>query len=552
MKTYLFILFFIFSSTAIADNDNQTIDNFFKAISDFTRWDLDNANTDDDTDSLDRLGEALSSGDYNGDGWQDLAIGIPNYDFFLNAVANTGAVLILYGSPNGVSKSDSQYLFQSFVDFNGILENDFFGKSLASGDFNCDGITDLAVGSPEENVTFSGHEVRNSVGAVNIFYGSLTGFADNGEGSTYLLQGTGQNNAADFSESNDRFGWSLVAANFNGDSDNGNACVDLAVSAPFEAFGQNNTVANTGVVDIFYGSLAGISGDNRDRLSQNTFGVSGNSESNDRFGLSLTAGRFRTGSAFDDLAVGIPGEDIDGQINAGAVQVFNGQASGFNGSITENIWSQSGDIEGAVEPNDGFGFAISSGDFNGDQAADLVVGATREDLEDVGVNDAGAVHIIYGGLTGLSSGNGSTRDDQLFTQNTNGIEPILGLAEENDFFGSKFATGDLNFDNITDLVIGVERENEGNGAFHIIYGSANGLTTVGNEYTINGFTLDASPDEMSYALAIGDFGNGPELAVALPGDNSIDGDDDNDAGSVRIYTFINPDMMFKNSFEQVK
>jgi len=46
----------------------------------------------------------------------------------------------------------------------GLEANDFFGLKLASEDFDCDGIADLAVGIPEEDVTFSGNGSELVVG----------------------------------------------------------------------------------------------------------------------------------------------------------------------------------------------------------------------------------------------------------------------------------------------------------------------------------------------------------------------------------------------------
>jgi hypothetical protein len=54
---------------------------------------------------------------------------------------------------------------------------------------------------------------------------------------------------------------------------------------------------------------------------------------------------------------------------------------------------------------------------------------------------------------------------------------------------------------------------------------------------------------MGYAMTIADFGNGKQLAVGLPGDDSVSGF--NDAGSVEVFEFPQPlpDLMFSDSFE---
>ncbi len=547
MKKITLCTLFLAQSLCANERNNEQdslFNTLFQNIVDEQLWNEDSIGISGTNEPIDRFGEAIADGDFNHDGWQDLAIGIPNHDFFFGAILNTGTVLIIYGTPNGLSATDHQYLFQTFDNsgtnletLNGVEANDQFGQSLASGDFNCDGIDDLAVGTPNEDVILNGAQ-RNNVGAINVFYGSDTGFTDNGQGSTFIWQGSGMGIFFEPSISaGDRFGWSMVTGNFNGDSNNGNRCVDLAVSAPFEDFGNMDQITDGGQVEIFYGDQAGLDGANRDSLSQNTASIDDSVESNDQFGRSLAAGRFRSDIIFSDLAVGVPGEDIDGENNAGAVQVFYGAFAGLQANADDEIWSQSGDIVGVPEVNDRFGSSLTTGNFNGDQATDLAIGVSGEDLDADGINAAGAVNIIYGGQIGLSS-----LDNQIFHQNTTDIG---GVAENSDQFGDTLTAGDLNFDLYTDLVVGVPREDGLAGAFHIIFGGNNGLTTTDNIYQNAG---SLTGDEMSLSMTVGDFGNGPELAVGLPGDDSTDAE--NDTGSVRVYTFENPDVIFEDSFDQ--
>jgi len=538
------------------ENDEDLINQVLLAIESSVIWDLDSNGFSDSTDPFDRFGETLSHGDYNGDGRQDLAIGIPGWDFVLfGTTPNVGTVLIMYGTPYGLSTTDSQFLFQTFetdpLNFEnteGAEANDFFGKSLASGDFNCDGISDLAVGTPTEGVTFIGSGgLRTNVGAINVFYGSMTGFSDNGQGSTFIHQASGGNSSvAAFDaalSTGDGFGWSMTVGNFNGDSDGGHSCLDLAVSAPFEDLGNENQISDGGIVHIYYGDVNGISASDSDVLSQNALFADGSSEINDQFGYSLAAGRFRGifNSGFSDLAIGIPMEDVGGITNAGAVHVFNGGVGGLQSHLIsandDFIWSQSGAISGTVEADDRFGMSLLTGDFNADQADDLVVGVPRENIGEI--NNAGAINVIYGGVAGLT-----TNGNQLFSQNTVGI---LNFAENSDQFGLTLTSnGDLNYDSIPDLVVGVPGEDASSGAFHIIYGGASGLSNIDNEYIVNPSNVNIG-DEMSFAMTVADFGKGPELVVSMPGDNSTD--DDDDSGSVQIFTFENLDVIFKNSFE---
>jgi hypothetical protein len=548
MKNSYLLGLLLFNPCFIYAKDLSTyknmINQFSSAITGSTIWNLDsNGISGVFANHIDRLGEAVSHGDYNNDGIQDLAIGIPNYDSFFSGTnfTNSGTVLILYGSPSGLSSANHAFLYQTLEtdpplleNLNGVEANDFFGKSLASGDFNCDGITDLAVGSPEESVTING-EFRSAVGAVNVFHGSDNGFTFLGQGSTFLVQSTGVSNVS----ANNRFGWSMVAENFNG-----NGCDDLAVSAPFHDFGGVDLqIVDAGLVKIFYGRTQGLSG-----FPQFSGSVSQTTDDNpntviengDLFGYSLAAGRLSLFGNGADLVVGIPGENINNETNAGAIQVFFGSAAGIDAGDPNETWSQAGAIIGVVEANDRFGYSVTVGNFNGDFLDDVAVGVPREDLNNSGINDAGVVNIIYSGAFGLE-----TDGNQAFHQNT---ANLLGTAENSDRFGDVLAVGDLNDDNFDDLVIGVPREDDSKGAFHILYGSANGISTDGNQYETNIFFGGAVLDEMGYAITVANFGNGKEIAVGIPGDDSDDGD--NDSGSVEVFSFRQPDLMFSNSFEE--
>jgi len=552
MKNYLLVTLLVTNISHSVDesfNEESFITKISNVVTDIigsTIWNFDSLFLFDSS-PIDRLGEAVSHGDYNGDGFADLAIGIPNYDplTISGIFNNTGTVLVIYGSPNGLSSlssTDYQLLFQTFEtdppnleNLNGAETNDFFGKSLASGDFNCDGITDLAVGTPDESVTIDG-EFRNAVGAVNIFYGQVGGFNFSGQGSTFLFQHS--ESLGNFIEANDRFGWSMAAGNFNGDTFNGNSCDDLAVSAPFEDLGSSD---NVGYVKIFYGKDQGLSQSDTQLVNQSNDGLPETvQESHDQFGYSLAAGHLTLfgGIGVFDLVVGIPGENIDGEAGAGAIQVFKGSTAGLDQGAPSDVWSQSGAIIGVVEEGDGFGFSVTVGNFNGDFLDDVAIGVPYEDINTSGIDDAGFVNIIYSGQLGLE-----TDGNQAFHQDTVGID---GDAENADRFGDTLTIGDLNGDSIDDLVIGVPKENNKKGAFHILFGSSDGITTDASIFEKNlGDGEDF--DEMGYAMTIADFGNGNELAVGIPGDDSNSGFID--AGSVEVFEFSQLDLIFANSFE---
>ena len=92
----------------------------------------------------DLFGRVVASGDFNGDGLTDLAVGAPKED--VGIIANSGAVFIYRGTEFGLAPW--KVLTQEGLGSNEI--GDQFGFSLAAGDFNGDGKDDLAVGAPGE------------------------------------------------------------------------------------------------------------------------------------------------------------------------------------------------------------------------------------------------------------------------------------------------------------------------------------------------------------------------------------------------------------------
>jgi FG-GAP repeat len=78
----------------------------------------------------DFFGAALAVGNYNGDGFADLTIGVPAED--VGAVADAGAVNVLYGSAAKLTAAGNQQFYQGSGGVAGTREEgDFFGSSLA-------------------------------------------------------------------------------------------------------------------------------------------------------------------------------------------------------------------------------------------------------------------------------------------------------------------------------------------------------------------------------------------------------------------------------------
>lgn len=120
----------------------------------------------DSAEADDAFGHALVAGDFDGDGYEDLAIGAMGEGF--GSAPRAGAVTVLFGSDSGLTASGSQQWHQDSPGVPGGSEpDDNFGEAVAAGDFNRDGCSDLAVGVPGEALG-----PRLAAGSVRILRGS--------------------------------------------------------------------------------------------------------------------------------------------------------------------------------------------------------------------------------------------------------------------------------------------------------------------------------------------------------------------------------------------
>jgi FG-GAP repeat len=164
----------------------------------------------------DQFGTALAAGDFNGNGRDDLAIGVPLEDVLVDRgggvfenVVNAGEVGVLYGSSSGLSTASHapQFWHQAVPGIPGDPEtSDHFGAALTAWNFGrnegSSGQTktaDLAIPVPYEDVAGV-----SSAGAVNVIYGSAAASGLTSTGSRFFSQDT--TNVPGGPEAGDHFG----------------------------------------------------------------------------------------------------------------------------------------------------------------------------------------------------------------------------------------------------------------------------------------------------------------------------------------------------------
>jgi hypothetical protein len=476
-----------------------------------------------------RAGTALASGDFNGDGFSDLAVGAPFDDVPLdttsvdvpfvvsniadgssntidfsetippaqdtNVIQDAGRVHVFYGSASGLDPKSWEAYNLGQILKTVPRAGDEFGASLAWGDFDGDGFGDLAVGIPGFNL---------QAGAVGVLYGSPNGLrGENRLSQRRQLWTQDSTGIADVAEAGDRFGATLAGGEFGMSS----LATDLAIGVPGEDLtitvfvGRVSTARNVrdaGAVNVLYGADAtapprGLSANANQFWNQASRQVEGSGdildapEDDDRFGSALAS--FGLGGS--DLAIGVPGEDVGTITDAGAVNVIYYSPGANQLSFTNNqIWTQdSPDIEEVAEPGDSFGFALAGGDFNGDTLKDLAIGAPGETLNDQAtpLSNAGAVHVLYYQSFGVGLSATAGPGDQVWTQDST---DIADKADAGERFGSSLTAWDFGNGFLADLAIGVPFQVVGGaagaGAVNVIYGDNTSfiaaLRAIGNQF----------------------------------------------------------------------
>jgi hypothetical protein len=416
----------------------------------------------------DWFGYAVSNGDINGDGFDDIIIGAPigwsyysSLGYQLPVTHETGLVYVIFGRSSPASTIDISNVSADITIYGNDDSCDSLGHSVSSGDINNDGYDDIIIGDP------GGHPIdRDNTGVVYVIFGSASPASEidlNNIQADITIYGD---------DSGDNMGDSLSNGDINNDGYD-----DIIIGAPLsDPVGGRDA----GEVYIIFGSASPASIIDLNNVPSPANMIIYGGDQNYRCGSRVSIGNIN-GDNYEDIIISARIASPMGRERAGEIYVIFG--SGTPRPIID-LNSISPDLIIYGNTRCEIGKSLSSGDINSDGNDDIIIGAWNVEAE------KGILYVIYG-----SASPPSIIDLQEVIPDIT----IIG------FSGNSIFIDDVNHDTYDDFIIGCSGFA---GKTYIIYGynAASGtridFNTTQPDMTIYGYNrLDRS----GYSVSCGDI-----------------------------------------------
>ena len=498
-------------------------------------------------------GYSVSSGDINGDGTPDIIIGSPNTRAGDEDKNKGGKVYCLYGKNkmnDALSVNDSELIL-----YNSPLSTfrkggmggfkDWLGHTIAAGDINGDGVSDLLIGAPF---------MRDRSGAVFVVFGKegLSGESDIKEMADISIYGANKGDMA---------GYSITIGDINSDG-----FADIIIGAPGSDNGKGEVYVIYGGKDRFAPLTTSLKGEINLRDSYD-LRIVGKKEGSDRrfFVFSekseqrgdsagyTVASADINGDGISDIVIGAPGAD-GSQNDSGEVYVIYGKG-GLKGEL--DLYKDADMTIGGAFEGDNAGYSIACGDINKDGISDVVIGSPNGGFKG-GENRPGAVYIIYGKskdeIPRYARNDSSRikidlgREADAVINGKIGQEERSGILSRSGgipryYFGYSLSVGDFNSDGNADIAIGSpgtyaadSSRRKSAGEVYVIYGGE-----IKGEYDIGDFAdiviYGANEKDMAGASLFMDDLNGDGISDLIIGAPGAKGESEDMRNTGEVYIF---------------